>query len=114
VKERRWDVDERGRGVADAGALAPGVRELVDALAIEGWVAEQPEAHLLPHIERACREAGLELIEHDVENAVLVVRIDWPGRPRHDEARAAAFSRSSEPSPRARRRCGSGGFPSRS
>jgi hypothetical protein len=91
VKDRRWDVDERGRGIADAAALAPGVHELVNALTIEDWVAEEPEAHLLPHIEQACRQAGLELLEHRLEGAVFVVRIGWRGT-RQDDARATAFS----------------------
>jgi hypothetical protein len=92
VKDRRWDVDERGHDVADARGLAPGVHELVEALTIEDWVAEEPEAHLLPHIERACRDAGLELLGHFVEDAVFVVRIAWPGGAGAGDARAAAFS----------------------
>jgi hypothetical protein len=47
---RRWDDDERGEGVADAGAFAQGAEELVDAMRRPNWVAEQPEVHLLPHL----------------------------------------------------------------
>jgi hypothetical protein len=91
MKDRRWDIDERGQGVSDAGALAPGVHELVEALTIEDWVAEEPDAHLLPHIRRACAEAGLELLGHELDGAVFVVRIGWPGQPRPADARAAVY-----------------------
>lgn len=57
----RWDGDERGKGVADASALAPGAGELVDAMRMPNWVAEQPEIHLLPHVERACESLPLEV-----------------------------------------------------
>jgi hypothetical protein len=57
----RWDGDERGQGVADAAAFADGAVELVDAMRHSSWVAEDPEAHLLPHIERACRTLPLEI-----------------------------------------------------
>jgi hypothetical protein len=91
MKDRRWDIDERGQGVSNAGALAPGVHELVEALTIEDWVAEEPDAHLLPHIRRACAEAGLELLGHELDGAVFVVRIGWVGQPRPDEAREAVY-----------------------
>src|SRR5687768_1478367 len=58
VPHRRWDTDERGRGVADGGWIAPDVRRLLDTLAEPGWVAEDPDIHLLPHLRRACQEAG--------------------------------------------------------
>ncbi len=92
MKDRRWDTDERGRGIADGAALAPGVHELVDALSIEDWIAEDPETHLLRHIEHACGEGGLELLDHRLDGAVFTVRIGWPGTPRPAEARAAAFA----------------------
>ena len=51
----RWDGDERGEGVADATAFVAGAVEMVDAMRLPRWVAEEPESHLLPHMERACR-----------------------------------------------------------
>jgi hypothetical protein len=92
VKDRRWDTDERGRGVGDGSAFAPGVDELAQALAVEGWVAEEPEAHLLPRIERACAQAGLALLGHRLDGTVFAVQIAWPVTSRSDEARAAVFS----------------------
>ena len=42
--------------MADASAVSVGLREL-DALAnTAGWVAEAPEAHLLPHLRAACEQ----------------------------------------------------------
>ena len=78
---RRWDDDERGHGVADARRLAPRARELVDALEQPDWVAEQPEAHLLPHIERRCSEPGsrLQLEAATVTEGVLDVTLRWGG-----------------------------------
>ena len=78
---RRWDDDERGRGVADARRLVPGARELLSAMEEPDWVAEQPEAHLLPHIERHCAEPGspLRLEAAAVADGVLEVTLAWRG-----------------------------------
>jgi hypothetical protein len=74
----RWDPDERGHGISDASALAPGVQELGAATAIEDWVAEEPEAHLLPHIRRACDALAIELVGHETVDSVLVVKVAAP------------------------------------
>jgi hypothetical protein len=58
MSERRWDIDEHGTGVADGSAFREIVEDLLKALATPGWVAEQPEAHLLPHFERHCAAPG--------------------------------------------------------
>jgi hypothetical protein len=58
---RRWEDDERGRGIADAVAFAPGATELVEAMRTDCWVAEDPDVHLRPHLERACHALPLEL-----------------------------------------------------
>jgi len=91
VNDRRWDPDPRGHGVADAGALAAGVLELAGTLAVEDWIAEEPEAHLLPHIRSACERAGLELVGHELEGAVLVVRVASPGEPPECGVHEAVF-----------------------
>jgi hypothetical protein len=57
-KDRRWDIDERGHGVADARRLAPRIGELARAVEVEDWIAEQPEMHLWPHLERAIEAVG--------------------------------------------------------
>jgi len=57
-KRRRWDDDERGTGVADARASVPALDALRAHADRPDWVAEQPEAHLWPHLERAIRAPG--------------------------------------------------------
>jgi hypothetical protein len=58
----RWDGDDRGEGISDATSFVGGAAELTDAMRHPAWVAEQPEVHLLPHIERACQSLPLELL----------------------------------------------------
>lgn len=58
MTRRRWDSDERGRGIASGAAFAGHLGELAALMADSGWVAEEPEAHLLPHLEAACAEPG--------------------------------------------------------
>lgn len=43
------------------------------------WVAEQPEAHLLPHIRALCEREGspLRLVSTKVEDAEFVVTLEW-------------------------------------
>ena len=57
-KERRWDIDALGVGIADARALAPRIGALGEVAELPGWVAEEPDAHLWPHIERAVAAPG--------------------------------------------------------
>jgi hypothetical protein len=94
VVERRWDIDERGRGIAAGLRLAPGARELVDALELPDWVAEEPDAHLLPHLERACASDGspLELETTDsLPDGTYEVRLRWHGGDNVGATRAAVF-----------------------
>jgi hypothetical protein len=78
--ERRWDIDERGHGVADARQFADRARELVAAMETTDWVTEEPEAHLLPHIRRICEASPLSLVSAEVdEDGVLVVDLRWEG-----------------------------------
>jgi hypothetical protein len=49
----RWRDDTTGRGVGDATAFVDGAVELVDSMRTPDWVAEEPEAHLLPHLREA-------------------------------------------------------------
>ena len=50
AETHRWDGDETGRGIAGAGHLTGPVDALRVAMVQPDWVAEDPEAHLLPHI----------------------------------------------------------------
>jgi hypothetical protein len=60
----------------------------------ERWVAEDPRAHLLPHLERACVSLPFELTDAETsDDGVFVVSLAWQGeRSREGEVRAAAFA----------------------
>jgi hypothetical protein len=57
-KDRRWDIDERGDGVADAAAESARIERLRAHAERPLWIAEQPDVHLWPHLERAIAEPG--------------------------------------------------------
>ena len=94
VKGRRWDDDERGEGVADARAFVHDAEELVDAMRRPNWVAEEPELHLLPHLQRSCASLPFELVGARVsEDGSYDVELRWPGETDQiGEVRAAVFA----------------------
>jgi len=51
----RWEADQKSHGIADGRWMADDIGELLAAVKAEDWVAENPELHLLPHLEAACR-----------------------------------------------------------
>jgi hypothetical protein len=77
VERRRWDDDERGRGVASGEAFSGHLSELADSMANPGWVGEEPEAHLLPHLQAACDGPGslLRLDEAHSDGEIFVVEL---------------------------------------
>ena len=73
---RRWDTDERGRGVADARRSLPGINELAELAGKANWVAEDPDAHLLPHLKERLERNGMNLDEAVVQpDGVLWLRL---------------------------------------
>jgi hypothetical protein len=91
----RWDGDDRGHGIADAARLVPGASELIAAFKQPTWVAEQPEAHLLPHVEAWCqRDRRLALTDAHIDDVhAYVLNFEWNGETRGvGSARAAVFS----------------------
>jgi hypothetical protein len=59
---------------------APGVEELLEATRRPGWVAEQPELHLLPHLQRACESSALQLLDARASgDGVFDVELRWTG-----------------------------------
>ena len=91
----RWDGDQRGRGIGDAGQLVPGAGELVAAFSEPAWVAEQPELHLRPHVEAWCeRDQRMALRDaYTDDRHAYVLDLEWCGAPTSvGDARATAFS----------------------
>src|SRR5438477_11518885 len=91
----RWDDDDSGQGIGDAAQLVSGAGELVAAFRQPNWVAEQPEIHLLPHIEGWCqRDQRLALTcAHTDNTGAYVLDFEWRGATRSvGGARAAVFS----------------------
>lgn len=90
---RRWDTDERGEGVADARAALPAIAELADLAARERWVAEDPEAHLLPGLRDRIAITGLRLDEVTVDaRGVLRLRLTTATRLSRREIRQSVWS----------------------
>ena len=90
----RWDGDERGEGVAEAGAFVAGAVELIDAMRRPSWVSEEPEIHLFPHIEQACRTLPFEIVDASpsVEGS-FELRLRWTDEEwRVGHVRAAVFA----------------------
>jgi hypothetical protein len=78
----RWEGDQRGHGVADASKLAPGIQELLELSKSPNWIAEAPELHLLPHLQRACDMADslFTLQSTDVDSTgAFIVNLGWRG-----------------------------------
>jgi len=94
MADRRWDSDERRDGVADAAKFLDGANELIAAMRRPTWVAEEPEVHLLPHLERACESLPLQILDaRTMDDGAYEVQLGWTG----DEAgigaiRASVFS----------------------
>jgi hypothetical protein len=84
----RWDVDPRGIGVGDARAMLPALDALRAQATQPGWVAEEPELHLLPHLERAAGATGCLGIASAVadESGRFVVELAWTGESDPDRA----------------------------
>ena len=90
---RRWDTDERGEGIADARAALPAIAELADLAARERWVAEDPEAHLLPGLRDRIAITGLRLDEVTVDvGGVLRLRLTTATRLSRREIRQSVWS----------------------
>jgi hypothetical protein len=78
--DRRWDGDERGEGVADAAEFLDGAAELIAAMQRPNWVAEQPEMHLLPHLERACEPLPVRILDaRTSDDGSYEGRLRWTG-----------------------------------
>jgi hypothetical protein len=91
---RRWDLDERGAGIASGEPFGSGVDALREQMRAEDWITEDAEKHLLPHIRRACEELGRLEVVHDGQgdDGVYVVRLAWHAEPDVGAVRADVFA----------------------
>ena len=91
---RRWDLDERGAGIASGEAFGEGVDALREQMREGDWITEDADKHLLPHIRRACEELGrLEVLdEGQAADGIYVVRLAWHATPDIGTVRADVFA----------------------
>ncbi len=78
----RWDPDERRIGAGDATSHLDTLDALRRVAAEPGWVTEEPEAHLLPHLQEAVRVAGSPLAldaSTTDPDGTFVVDVHWVG-----------------------------------
>jgi hypothetical protein len=75
----RWEGDQVGTGVGDAGDFAPRVRRLLNEMVSPDWVAEDPHEHVLPQLEREIGSPGSRwrLVDDVVVSAIYVVTVEW-------------------------------------
>jgi hypothetical protein len=85
TERRRWDIDERFVGVADAGIATEDVARLLAKTQEPGWVTEDAVDHLGPWCRAAAEALDLDLARLEMVDDVLEVdlRVDWD-----DEVRA--------------------------
>jgi hypothetical protein len=77
----RWDPDERGIGVGDARAFLAEL-DALRAQAVEpGWVAEDPDAHLLPRLSESIASGAPWRLEATGTEAdgTFAIRLGWMG-----------------------------------
>ncbi len=78
-RDPRWDPDPRGVGIGDASAMLPVLDALRAQVIQSGWVAEEPEHHLLPHLTAAAEAtARLRIVKAaSDETGRYVVDLAW-------------------------------------
>jgi len=87
AERRRWDIDERFVGVADAVAASEDVERLLAMTSVPGWVTEDALEHLGPSCTAAAAMLGVELTRMEVVDDVLEIDVqdvirDEPRAPR--------------------------------
>jgi hypothetical protein len=95
ARRPRWDPDDRGIGVGDARAHIDHLDRLRDAAATDGWVAEDPVKHLLPHLEGAVPAGSDWAIDATTDpDGTLVVDLRWTRHvgPDQQTVRAIAYA----------------------
>jgi hypothetical protein len=85
AERRRWDIDERFVGVADASVASTDVERLLAMTSVPGWVTEDALGHLGPSCTAAAAMLGVELTRMEVVDDVLEIDVQEVTR---DEPRA--------------------------
>lgn len=91
----RWEGDSSGHGIADGRRLSKEIDEFNRTITSPGWVTEEPEAHLLPHLQTACAEptADFALESSEVDpDGTLSVTLGLRDKRGAGEIRAALFA----------------------
>lgn len=90
---RRWDTDERGHGVASASGSLRALNELADLARSENWVAEDPEAHVLPGLKERVAISGFSFDDAVVDgDGTLRVRLSSATKLSRREIRQSVWS----------------------
>jgi hypothetical protein len=93
MTSRRWDTDERGRGDADARASLPAIQQLAELAGSDDWVAEDPEAHLLPGLRERVEISSLTIQFVGVDpDGALRVRLASRNKQSRRELRESVWS----------------------
>jgi hypothetical protein len=93
MTQRRWDTDERGRGVGDARASLPAIQQLAELAGSEAWVAEDAATHLLPALRERVDASVLTISSVEVRpDGGLLVRLASPVKQSRRELRRAVWA----------------------
>jgi hypothetical protein len=96
ARRPRWDPDDRGIGIGDARAFEGVLDSLHGQAVVRGWVAEDPELHLLPHLSEAIAGGAPWRLEASGTgtDGTFAIRLRWMGPSDAGPAaiRAAVFS----------------------
>jgi hypothetical protein len=88
---KRWDGDEAVAGSAGAEVFVPRMENLIAHARRPDWVAEDPETHLWPHLQRAIDTVGSPWRRPRMSteaNGSLLIELDYAA-PSMDRPRAA-------------------------
>ena len=85
AERRRWDIDDRFVGVADARIASADVERLLEMTTTSGWITEDALEHLGPSCTAAAAMLGVEIARMEVIDDVLEIDLRHAG---FDEPRA--------------------------
>jgi hypothetical protein len=92
TERRRWDTDDRFEGVRDAGMTSGDIERLLAMTREPGWIAEDAEAHLAPHVRAVAESMAVALARVEVVDDILEVDIRLPDGSSPLAQQAVAFA----------------------